>query len=312
MSALSRVSLRPRSKILRTPQPSLLRPMRDRGASAQKWHCLFRLPVFAGRVGHVFLLAVIISLTYLMHAQHVDFIMVDSTITNTLAKEFADSCFIPKRTSAKDFATKGGQLGKPYINMGFPKMGSSTLHSFFNCGGIYSSHYWCGKKVRPCGKCFDQAFKSNTKIHQSCGGFDAYAEINYVTESPCIWPQITHVEELHQNAPNATFVLIFRNITSWVSSVGRWKEPDGQSLRQALSTKCSLGAKGAEEISEEDMSQVFCDQVNALRKFVKEHPLHALVEVQLEDEETASVMSNIFGIKDNCWGHSNKNRRNRP
>ena len=199
---------------------------------------------------------------------------------------------------------------KPVINVGFPKMGSNSLTSFFKCGNISSSHYWCkdgssGKQI-PCGVCMNQAVANGKPPLQSCGGFEFYGEMNYVTNPPCYWPQIDLLDEIHEEAPNATFILVFRDIESWTTSVRRWKEINVPFLIDALSQYCEIGSTDAE------LEMFFCNQVINIRHFVKTHPSHKLVELKLEDTETTSnILFKRFGIDQGCWGHKNENPKDK-
>ena len=70
---------------------------------------------------------------------------------------------------------------------------------------------------------------------------------------------------------------------------------------------CGVGSTDDVTMSDADLEDFFCDQVNTVRHFVEEHPSHTLIEVQLEDEETPSIMADYFGIRASCWGHENVN-----
>ena len=226
-------------------------------------------------------------------------VMSDEISISTIGR----SCLFPKVTND----TMKFQV--PVLNVGFPKMGSSTLTAFFKCGNLRSSHYHCnsgkGGASTPCGTCMHHAVAMGKPPLESCGAFDFYGELNYVTEPPCHWPQIDNLNEIHAEAPNATFILPFRDIKSWTRSIRRWKEVNVPFLIDALRDYCNVGSTDAE------LEQFFCDQVNRVRTFVQVHPSHKLVEVQLEDtENTSNILFRQFGIKRECWGHRNNNNKN--
>ena len=223
-------------------------------------------------------------------------VMSDEISISTIGR----SCLFPNVTDG----TMKFQL--PILNVGFPKMGSSTLTAFFECGNLKSSHYHCnsekGAAPTPCGTCMHHAVAMGKPPLASCGAFYFYGELNYVTETPCHWPQIHMLDEIHAEAPNATFILVFRDVKAWIRSIRRWKEVNVPYLIDALRDYCNVGSTDAE------LEQFFCDQVNRVRKFVQVHPSHKLVEVQLEDtENTSNILFRQFGIKRECWGHRNKN-----
>lgn len=96
------------------------------------------------------------------------------------------SCFIPRTTEI----LLQKRLPLPILNVGFPKMGSNTLDEFFYCGGLQSSHFHCGKgrqkNKNPCGTCMARSVAVGEPPLHSCGDFDAYTELNYVSEAPCV------------------------------------------------------------------------------------------------------------------------------
>ena len=61
------------------------------------------------------------------------------------------------------------------------------------------------------------------------------------------------------------------------------------------------------ELSESEMAQMFCDQVNRIRDFVEKHPSHAFIELRLEDPNAGAILSNVFGVNASCWGNKNQN-----
>ena len=62
------------------------------------------------------------------------------------------------------------------------------------------------------------------------------------------------------------------------------------------------------------MGRFMCSHVLHVRQFVKDHPSHALIELDLYDTDTATataVMSSLFPAKtahQNCWTHANKSK----
>ena len=50
------------------------------------------------------------------------------------------SCFVP--VNSQRFQSKLANFNFPIINVGFPKCGTTTLHSYFLCCGYNSSHWY--------------------------------------------------------------------------------------------------------------------------------------------------------------------------
>jgi len=46
-----------------------------------------------------------------------------------------------------------------------------------------------------------------------------------------------------------------------------------------------------------------------VRNFVKEHPSHTLIEIDITRKDTGRILANAFGLNETCWGHKNANKR---
>ena len=44
-----------------------------------------------------------------------------------------------------------------------------------------------------------------------------------------------------------------------------------------------------------------------VREFVRQHPSHNLIEVDIEADDAGEYMASHLGIDANCWQHKNKN-----
>ena len=112
------------------------------------------------------------------------------------------------------------------------------------------------------------------------------------------------VNEIHQHFRNATWILNLRNPRAWLNSVDRSKD-----LRQRFIDHRALpdfpAGKGEKD---EEMIEFYELQAQRIRDFVKEHPSHTLVEVQIDSPEAGQVMEDAFGIPRKCWGNKNVNK----
>lgn len=80
------------------------------------------------------------------------------------------------------------KLPTPVFVVGFPKTGTSSIHEFFQCGGIKSSHYCCcgssrththcNDGGRTFGECMRDNIKSKLPILQGCGDYSVYAQMD--------------------------------------------------------------------------------------------------------------------------------------
>jgi hypothetical protein len=257
------------------------------------------------------------------------------------------SCYHPRPLSSDSYNHNHNSSSpppRPWIHVGLPKTGTTSLEHFWRCGGntshnvnsnvngnINVSHHTCkvtspalqeemgggggpadgspcpSNTVHPCrfcGRCMQRAVQAGLPPLASCGNYDAYTQID--TEELCYWPQLSALPQIHKESPNATFVLLFRkNVDQWVRSVRTFRK--GQ--MQALFERCHLPylpkGRGADP---EDMKRFFCSVVKHVRKFVASHPTHRLVELDVEDPATETALAHTFGMDQTCWGKRNVNR----
>ena len=135
---------------------------------------------------------------------------------------FTDSCFKARPDTVH--ASKYKTLQPPFINLGFPKMGTSSLHAFFSCGNLTSVHLDCKHKKGSCAKCFNDNVAEGRPPLTDCGGADVYAQI----DNGRLFPQIDILEEIVHGHPNATFFLTMRSMDKWFHSLTHWPpRPNG-------------------------------------------------------------------------------------
>ena len=146
----------------------------------------------------------------------------------------------------------------------------------------------------------------NDKYGQERAKEDEEEEIGGVDVRPlCSFPQITHLEEIHAAYPNATFILNLRPVDNWIKSISKWsgdkRRTKGGYLRQAL-TQCDLpGFPSGVGKTDEELVTFYQDHSRRIRDFVKDHPSHALVEVDIEAEDAGKRMQQRFGVSHHCW-----------
>ena len=130
--------------------------------------------------------------------------------------------------------------------------------------------------------------------------------MDYTTFSFCVFPQITYLEEIYNEAPNATFILPFRNVTEWVRSVSNWR-----TYRQRFNNICDfskkLGIKYRSLSKDENMEELFCNHVKHIRQFVHDHPSLTLIEFSIEDPSAGNILASHFPVDASKWGQKNAN-----
>ena len=126
----------------------------------------------------------------------------------------------------------------------------------------------------------------------------------------CSFPQIMHLEEIHASYPNATFILNTRPVDNLIKSISNWNPTPNRAdrgyLRRVLA-QCDLGPAFGPGVgaTDEELKRFYLAHSEHIRGFAKQHPSHALVEVDIEDDSTGDVMQDSFGINKQCWGKQN-------
>jgi hypothetical protein len=238
-------------------------------------------------------------------------------------------CFRANTSRTEELLARNQRLGRPILNVGLPKCGSTTLTDFFTCAGMKTSQAFTDRDTN-IGLCMRSAFESGKRIIASC---DTWVNINEargsknikttldhdveaimqmdVVRSPteCVFPQISYLDQIHEEHPNATFILNFHPVQHWLKSMVNWSR-NGERMQERL-TECDLPGlpKGVGK-SAEELKRWLCGHVNNMRNFVAEHPSHALIELDLYDNDrNAKLMAGLFRAKESCWGHSNLSKK---
>jgi len=213
----------------------------------------------------------------------------------------------PATTPASKFT------GLPIIVVGMPKVGTTTITNYFQCSGRYKvSHHTCKRGTSGYSKC-GVIIKTNVDAGRPplFGlNFDVYAQLDAwalvnrrLFDYYCYMPQVEDMEKLHTQFPNATFVLNTRNVDHWVKSLHNFNR--GNMLGQMI--KCNItGLPSGVGRNVADLKKFFEGHTDNIQKFVKSHPSHGLVEIDIEHGEAGKILEEVFGINQTCWGHANK------
>jgi hypothetical protein len=182
-----------------------------------------------------------------------------------------------------------------------PKCGSTTLHHFFNCSGMKATHDQNGI-------CMQKAVLNGKPPISGCRSaksVDALCQLD-VSFGNCSFPQISLLDEIHQEHPHATFVMNFRPVDDWIHSATSWQ---GMVTRWS---KCIVPGliKEGEKLTKQEIRNWLCGHVKHVREFVKQYPTHKLIELDLYDTEGSSkTMALLFNTNATCWGISNVNEK---
>lgn len=219
-------------------------------------------------------------------------------------------CFIPRVDKTLELVDCGQTLGFPILNMGFPKSGSTALSDFFKCSSYDSAHGMEGqcigralheKQEPPISGCY----KSKNK--------QVLLQLDYELKphgghTECWFPQISFLDEIHKEYPNATFILVFRPINDWIISarnhmgmLGRFKK---DVCRKNVPGLIMNGTKWTHK----ELYFWWCTHITHIREFVQQYPSHKLIEVNLYDsEKTSTILATLFNSTKTCWKKSNSN-----
>eukprot|EP00908_Phaeocystis_cordata_P016108 Transcript_27351.p1 GENE.Transcript_27351~~Transcript_27351.p1 ORF type:complete len:327 (+),score=58.43 Transcript_27351:62-1042(+) len=206
--------------------------------------------------------------------------------------------------------------GHPVINLGLPKSGSSSVQDFFKCGGLRTSHYQCSKEE--CGICVRHNVEAGRPPLNGCGEYDVWAQLDVDggtkhrpwLDHQCFLPQVTHLSELHEQYPDALFVLPTRPAEHWVASVNGWGAAGSYgAMHQRFFEDCHLpGLDSALPIDAQDqrLAQFYYNHTLSVRKFMAAQSA-AFLEFDIEEKEelVAAQLEDATGIPASCWGQSN-------
>lgn len=187
------------------------------------------------------------------------------------------------------------------------------MHAFFECGGLKSHHFQCGKDFQTnrrvsCAKCISDSVEANKPPLALCEEAAIYTQMDNGT----YFPQVELLNEFHQGYPTATFFLTFRNMSKWFHSLSHWPpRPRGPHFNERLQKLNITGFPAGKGKNEEEFTEWYCNHVIRVRELVANSE-HHLIEVDIEDNTIGQRMSEMFGISESCWGHANVNLNLHP
>mmetsp|Transcript_6359 Transcript_6359/g.9048 ORF Transcript_6359/g.9048 Transcript_6359/m.9048 type:complete len:302 (+) Transcript_6359:99-1004(+) len=220
----------------------------------------------------------------------------------------SESCLRP-RSNNRDAVVKS-PLKLPIINLGMPKMGSTSLHSYFDCGGYKSVHWRCGERY--CSECIREAVQAGLPPFSKCNitDIDSYAQIDRGPENLV---QVNYLNEIVGGVPNATFILTFRNMTKWYMSMNNWQSIHSSeiNMRQRFERANITGLPRGVGRNVSEFSHFYCEYVKRVREEVAKYPgRHELIEIDIEDPTVGWQMEEAFGTSHTCWGKKNTAKHN--
>jgi hypothetical protein len=236
---------------------------------------------------------------------------------------FNSDCFKPltrPRLGAYKKWKKSNNISPPTIvNVGFPKVWSTTLEEFLSTSGFNVSHTWpCGGQGKgDCASCMQQAINKSLPPLAYCGNYAAYTQMDITAPGKCIYPQISYLKQIYDEDTSAIFLLPFRNVTDWIRSVSNWPIPGPKSLRQRMTDYCEFPeynftmSMGNDDRELEDL---YCRHVQHIRHFVSQRPNLTLVEYSIDGEGVGDYLASLLPhmkLNGSNYGHMNKSHMTR-
>ena len=196
----------------------------------------------------------------------------------------------------------------PVINLGLPKMGSTSLQNFFSCAGYGSSHWWCRTRIK-CAECIQDSVTEGLPPFSKCGGGPVYTQIDgFKRGKPpgeLYFPQVELLDKIIAGGygGNATYLLTFRDMGGWYQSITHWRGGPGIRLPPMRDRMARAGIN-VTGLSLSNFTNFVCDHVERVRAAV---PAGRLVEVDIDDPGTGRMLSEVFDVDEGCWKMTNAN-----
>lgn len=125
-------------------------------------------------------------------------------------------------------------------------------------------------------------------------------------------PQHFQIEEVHEAYPEATWILNWRDIDSWIESVMKWGDDlHNQFFNEYYMQGAIKEIPPAKNLTHVKiiLAEIYREHYNMVRRFVLNNPSHALVEVNITDDNAGNVLGEAFGLDPRAWSNVNRNKK---
>ena len=131
-------------------------------------------------------------------------------------------------------------------------------------------------------------------------------------------PQHFALHQIHSHNPNATWILNQRPVDGWVQSVlrwtGSWNEDEtyrevglAEQLANEYHFQYGLPIPQTTEQYRIFLTELYQNHTKTILDFVRRHPSHALVDIDVTHPETGEILADAFGLDASCWKNMNQN-----
>lgn len=143
------------------------------------------------------------------------------------------------------------------------------------------------------------------------GSLDFHTLHNGIDCNRIFFPQYFNLLDIHEAYPNATFVLNTRDFDSWIKSVQKWNRCLDWQFISEFYQRGELDRMPVDPNNKTeriDLLRIIYDKHHdQIRRFVKDFPSHAMVEVDILDPKAGEILGDAFGLDPSTWGKVNSN-----
>jgi hypothetical protein len=125
-------------------------------------------------------------------------------------------------------------------------------------------------------------------------------------------PQHFRIQQIHDAYPDATWILNWREFDSWVESVMKWEDDlhiqflNEYYVQGAIS---DLSWNKNMSYTKSLLKKIYHEHHDMVRDFVETHTSHALIQVNITDDNAGHVLGEAFGLDPRAWLNVNKNEK---
>lgn len=232
----------------------------------------------------------------------------------------------PRKRRQEHYLTSPAKLKVPLpiFVPSLPKSGTTSIHEYFICGNHKSAHHVYridGKVQNKIGRCWQRNIRHGRPALEGCGDHDIWSDTGFVgmnyrkgkdsgkssSNIPCYYPLIESLDQIYESYPNATFLFLTRNETSWLNSIQTYH--DG--FIMDVWRRCRIRGFPGPDAEADDFRRFYTWHKKLIRNFAEDHPSITYLEIPLEGAETAQVLEDKIGAPRKCWGHYNKQSNSR-
>lgn len=207
------------------------------------------------------------------------------------------------------------KVERPYaFVVGLPKSGTTSIYHFFSCSGYPTTHYCCcgtNSSEYPCagGKLISQQLKDNIEggrsFWEGTGDQFVHAQLDGESKTETYFlPQHYRLQELHDSAPNAIWILPLRPAIKWKASVEKWLDMADR-LKVVYERESSPKLKVSRTF---DLEIFYEDHTKLIRNFCQNGRSDSslCIEVDIENSNAGNYLATHFpNALPSCWGRHN-------